>query len=152
MRHRSVAFGRRGHEEGTPPLRDDESIVSGCIVTKVADRSKDKILDQLVSNMTVCIAKSLEAMTAPDLKSLKVASCYGLILDYLQPIELYKYSMNFEAGERSLVLKLSHQKFSGISHEVTNRSITYMLKKFFHTYSHKLLCTLLFAPLIFSHV
>ncbi len=90
-----------------------------------------KILDQLVANMTVCIAKSLEIMTSPDLQSLKVASCYGLILDYIQPIQLYKYSMNFETGKRSLVLKLCHQKFSGISHKVINRSITYMLNKVF---------------------
>ncbi len=77
-----------------------QSIVGGCIETKVAERSKDRILGQLVSNMTVCIAKSLEAMTAPDLKSLKVASCYGPILDYLQPIKLHKYSMNFQTGEK----------------------------------------------------
>ncbi len=111
--------------------KDLHSIVSGCIETKVVERSNDKILGQLVCNMTVCIAKSLEILTAPDLRSLKVASCYGLILDYLQPIQLYKYSMNFETGERSLVSKLSRQKFSSISHEVINRSITYMLKTVF---------------------
>ncbi len=66
-------------EEGPPPLSDGESAVSGCIEMKVAER---KILDQLVANMTVCIAKSLEIMTSPDLQSLRVASCYGLILDY----------------------------------------------------------------------
>ncbi len=104
-----------------------QSIVGGCIETKVAERSKDKILGQLVSSMTVCIAKSLEAMTALDLQSLKVASCDGLILDYLQPIKLYKYSINFETGEK----KFSHQKFSGTSHEVINRSITYMFNKVF---------------------
>ena len=62
-------------EEGPPsPLRDGESIVSGCIETKAAEWSNDKILGQLVSNMTICIAKSLETMTVLDLKSLKVAS------------------------------------------------------------------------------
>ncbi len=84
-------------EEPHSPLSDGESIVSGCIETKVAERSNKKILGQLVSNMTVCIAKSLEDMTAPDLQSLKVASCYGLILDYVQPIQLYKYSIQILA-------------------------------------------------------
>ncbi len=72
---------------------------------KVAERLNNN-MGQLVANMTICIAKSIEIMTAPDLQSLKVASCYGLILDYIQPIQLYKYSMNFETGDRSLVLKL----------------------------------------------
>ena len=63
-----------GSEDGPPsPLVSGEFIVSGCIEVKIAERSNENIMGQKVSNMTVCVAKSLETVTASDLKSIKVA-------------------------------------------------------------------------------
>ena len=113
-------------DEPHSPL-EGELIVSGCIGGKIAERANDKILEQLVANMTVCVAKSLETMTASDLKSMKVASCYGLILDMLQPIQLYKDSMNFETRKSTLAMKLSFPSQSDVAHDVINKVITYMI-------------------------
>ena len=73
------------------------------------------------------MAKSLETMMASDLKSMEVASCYGLILDLLQPIQLYKYSMNFKTGQTTLGMKLPFPSWSDASYEVVNKLITYMI-------------------------
>ena len=115
------------------PTDDDEAKFSfSC---ELIERSCDDVTQQLLANMIVVAAMSLEKMCRNKMdkvRTMKHLSTYGLTMDLNLPLQLYKLTINFDKSSVDVHHQLSSHSDSA-KFLCADRLITYMIRNISHT-------------------
>ena len=95
------------------PTDDDEAKFSFSCELQLIERSCDDVTQQLLANMIVVAAMSLEKMCRNKMdkvRTMKHLSTYGLTMDLNLPLQLYKLTINFDKSS----VDVHHQSERGL--------------------------------------
>ncbi len=127
--HNSAVVATKFSDDDEPgsPRAEGELKASFDIEFKYADRNCDHLVKQLLSNMMVVAAMTLNKVCMeskqPEIKSI---STYGLAVDSLLPMQLFKLTINFD---KKCVTVVQNCKIkSCIPFIIFDKALTYMIR------------------------
>ena len=122
---KSAVVETLGLETDLSPKAAGEGQFVFKVDAKYAERNNDKGLKQLLANMLLCTSHSLNC--CEDAQTLESLSFYGLLLDHLLPLQLFKLKVNFTNSEIKIVTIAGYNHGASI-YTVCDKLITYMIK------------------------
>ena len=120
--------------EPNSPLADGEVKVSFDMEFKRSTRSNENLLKQLIANMMVVAAMSLEKVCNECIQSeIKNVSTYGLAVDSILPLQLFKLTIDFDQN-CVVIINKQNIKLSAVSFLDFDILLTYMIRNCVHTF------------------
>ncbi len=110
---------------------DGEVKVSFDMKFKRSERSNKNLVKQLIANMMVVAAMSLEKVCSVHVQSeIKSISTYGLAVDLILPLQLFKLTIDFD---RNCVVK-QNVELSADCFLDFDKLLTFMIRNCVHTF------------------
>ncbi len=118
------------YRPNSPSLEEDDYKFAFDIENKINTHDAESLEQQILADMMVTLSMSVDRMCQNcdvHLHSLKTISVYGLSLDHVVPLQLYKLRMNFEKKEVEVFRKVAC-KHGPIPSLTVDCLISYMIR------------------------